>query len=139
MLKTSKKRNYNLIASQHFKRYGSEKCAYIYIERGKQVPLSRKFSINNIELNQLENGDCYKYFGQVEDIEFNGTLNKERVTKEYFQSVRKIWSSELYARNKVTSHNIFAIPVITDMSMRMRMKMTMTFSFIIHICHSHIH
>ena len=113
MLKTSKKRNYNLIASQHFKRYGSEKCVYIYIERGKQVPLSRKFSINNIELNQLENGDCYKYFGQVEDIEFNDTLNKERVTKEYFQSVRKIWSSELYARNKVTSHNIFAVPVIT--------------------------
>ena len=56
--------------------------------------------------------DCYKYLGQDEDIGFNSTLNKERVTKEYFQRVRKIWSSELYANNKVTSHNIFAIPVI---------------------------
>ena len=27
--------------------------------------------------------------------------------------MREIWSSELYANNKVTSHNIFAIPVIT--------------------------
>ena len=35
--------------------FGSDKCAYIYIERGKQVSLVRKFSINNIELNHLEN------------------------------------------------------------------------------------
>ena len=93
--------------------FGSDKCAYIYIERGKQVSLGRKFNINNIELNQLENGDCYKYLGQDEDIGFNDNLNKERVTKEYFQRVRKIWSSVLYASSKVTSHNIFAIPVIT--------------------------
>ena len=68
---------------------------------------------NNIEINQLENGDCYKYLGQDEDIRFNGTPNKERVTKKYFQRKKKIWSSELYASNKLTSHNIFAIPVIT--------------------------
>ena len=51
--------------------HGSNKCAYIYIERGKQILLGRKLSINNIELNQLENGDCYKYFGQDKDIRFN--------------------------------------------------------------------
>ena len=38
--------------------FGSDKYAYIYIERGKKVSLGRKFSINNIELNQIENGDC---------------------------------------------------------------------------------
>ena len=51
--------------------------------------------------------------GQGEDIGLNDILNKARVIKEYFLRVRKIWSYELYARNKVTSHNIFAIPVIT--------------------------
>ena len=55
-----------------------------------QVSLDQKFSINNVELNQLENGYCYKYLGQAEDIGFDDTLNKERVTKEYFQRVRKI-------------------------------------------------
>ena len=55
-----------------------------------QVSLDQKFSINNVELNQLENGYCYKYLGQDEDIGFNTTLNKERVAKEYFQRVRKI-------------------------------------------------
>ena len=56
--------------------FGSDKCAYIYIERGKQVSLGQKFSINNIELNQFENSDCYKYLGQDEDIGFNnqGTI-----------------------------------------------------------------
>ena len=87
-------------------------CLYLYWQRQTST-LGRKFSINNVELNQLENDDCYKYFVQDEDIGFNDTLNKERVTIEYFQRVRKIWSSELYASNKVTSHNIFAIPVIT--------------------------
>ena len=58
--------------------FGSDKCAYIHIKRGKQVSLGQKFSINNIELNQPENGDCYKYLRQDEDIGFNDTLNKER-------------------------------------------------------------
>ena len=93
--------------------FGSDKCAYIYIERGKQVSLGRKFSINNIKLNQLENGDCYNYLGQDKDIGFSDTLNKERLTKGYFQRVRKVWSSELYASNKVTPHNVFATAVIT--------------------------
>ena len=30
--------------------YGSDECAYIYIERGKQILLGRKLSINNIKL-----------------------------------------------------------------------------------------
>ena len=57
--------------------FGSDKCAYIFIERSKPVSLGRKFIINNIELNQFENGDCYKYLGQNEDIGVNDTLNKE--------------------------------------------------------------
>ena len=64
--------------------YGVDKCAYIYIERDKQILLGRKLSTNKIELNQLENGDCYIYSGQDKDIGFNDTLNKERVIKEYF-------------------------------------------------------
>ena len=53
-----------------------------------------------------------KYLGQDEDIGFNGIVNKEKVTKKYFQRVREIWLSELYAKNKVAFHNIFDIPII---------------------------
>ena len=42
-----------------------------------------------------------------------GNVNKERVKKEYFNRVRKMWRSELYSRNKVMAHNVFAVPVFT--------------------------
>ena len=68
--------------------------------------------MNGLELNELEIGESYKYLGQDEDISYKGELNKERVTKEYFRRVRKIWKSELYSRNKVMAHNTFAVPVL---------------------------
>ena len=61
----------------------NDKCAYIYIERGKQVSLDGYFCTNDVDLNQLKNGECYKYLGQDKDG-FNGVLNKERVIKKYF-------------------------------------------------------
>ena len=41
-----------------------------------------------------------------------GTVNKERVCKEYFTRVRKIWKSELSAFSKTIAHNMFAVPVL---------------------------
>ena len=93
--------------------FGLDKCAYIYIERGKRTSLGTKLTINNIEITELESGDTYKCFGQDEDIGFKGELNKQRVMEEYLKRVRKIWNSELYSRNKVLAHNIFAIPVLS--------------------------
>ena len=94
-------------------KFGLDKCAYIYIERGKRKSLGTKLTIHNIDITELESGETYKYLGQDEDIGFKGELNKQRVIKEYLKSVRKIWNSELYSRNKVVAHNIFAIPVLS--------------------------
>ena len=55
--------------------------------------------MNGLELNELEFGESYKYLGQDEDISYKGELNKERVVKEYYRRVRKIWKSELYSKN----------------------------------------
>ena len=93
--------------------FGVDKCAYIYIERGKKTSLGETLMIQGVELKELEEGDLYKYLGQEESVGYNGKLNKERVTKEYFKRVRKIWKSELYSNNKAIAHNIFAIPVVT--------------------------
>ena len=62
---------------------GSDKCAYINIERGKKVSLGGKFDINGFELNELECGEKYKYLGQDEDVGYDNVLNKDGVTKEY--------------------------------------------------------
>ena len=93
-------------------KFGLDKCAYIYTERGKRKSLGTKLTINNIDITELESGDTNKYLGQDEDIGFKGELNKQRVIKEYLKRVRKIWNSELYSQNKVTAHTIFAIPVL---------------------------
>ena len=94
-------------------KFGLDKCAYIYIVRGIQKSLDTKLSINGTDIEELDSGETYTYLGQDEDIGFNGELNKQRVTKEYSSRVRQIWNSELYSRNKVLTHNIFAIPILT--------------------------
>ena len=93
--------------------FGESKCAYIYIEHGKRKSLGKSIKINGLTVRELEHGEMYTYLGQDESIRYNGPLNKERVTNEYKRRVRKIWSSDLYSNNKVTTHNTFAIPVIT--------------------------
>ena len=71
---------------------GSDKYAYIYIERGKNVSLGEEFKINELELSELTEGEQYKYIGQDENVLYDNSLNKERVVKEYFKRVGKIWS-----------------------------------------------
>ena len=64
-------------------------------------------------MNELKGHDTYKYLGLDEDIAYKGELNKERVMKEYFNRVNKIWKSELYSKNKIIAQNIFANTVFT--------------------------
>ena len=93
--------------------FGTDKCAYLYIEKGRRKTLKTTIDINGLQLNELAEGDTYKYLGQDEAVGFNSPLNKEKVCKEYFRRVRKIWHSELYAKNKIIAHNIFAVPVLS--------------------------
>ena len=60
----------------------------------------------------MDEGEYYKYLGQDENISYVRTVNKERVSKEYFARVRKIWKSKLSAFNKTIAHNMFAVPVL---------------------------
>ena len=84
----------------------------MYIQNGKRKIRGETLKMNGLELNELEMHESYKYLGQDEDISYKGELNKEKVIKEYYRRVRKIWQSELYSRNKITAHNTFAIPVL---------------------------
>ena len=93
-------------------KFGEEKCTFLQIEKGiikKSAPLN----INHLTIQPVADGDSYKYLGIDENITYNGPLNKEKVSKEYLNRVRKIWSSELSDFNKVIAHNSFAVPVIT--------------------------
>ena len=89
--------------------FGIDKCAYMKVVKGKQVSNLQPLEMNDIVIQPIEEGDTYKYLGQDENINFDGPINKERVTKEYFTRVRKLWTSELSAYNKVITHNSFAL------------------------------
>ena len=69
--------------------------------------------MNNLFIKAIKDGNTYKYLGINENISYIGANNKERVTKEYYTRVQKIWKSELTSFNKVIAHNNFAIPVLT--------------------------
>ena len=91
----------------------ADEYAYLYIERGQRKTLGDTINLNGLEMTELIENESYKYLGCDEDIGYVGNLNKERVKKEYFNRVRKIWKSELLSRNKVMAHNIFAVPLFT--------------------------
>ena len=69
--------------------------------------------MDGLKISELQDIDSYKYLGADECVAYRGTLNKDRVVKEYIKRIRKIWKSELSARNKVIAHNSFAVPILT--------------------------
>jgi sRNA-binding carbon storage regulator CsrA len=85
----------------------------MYVEKGQRKELKDTIRVNGLNLNELKIEDSYKYLGMDEDISYRGEINKERAKKEYFRRVKKIWRSELYSKNKVIAHNIFATPIFT--------------------------
>ena len=95
-------------------KFGQDKCAYIKIEKGKNTTTT-PIEINGLTIKPIQEGESYRYLGQDEYIAYEGTINKERVSKEYPSRVKKIWSSELSAFNKTIAHNAFATPIITSM------------------------
>ena len=54
-----------------------------------------------LQITELDDDKTYKYLDMDENIAYQGSLNKERVIKEYTNRVRKIWKSDLNTRNKV--------------------------------------
>ena len=93
-------------------KFGEGKCAYAVIKRGKLVNTETILTMNGLNIKPIKPGENYTYLGQDESVQYNGPLNKERVTKEYFKRIRNIWSSELSAYHKYIAHNTFAVPVI---------------------------
>ena len=48
--------------------FGTDKCAYLYIERGQRKTLGDTINVNGLELTELIENDSYKYLGCDEDV-----------------------------------------------------------------------
>ena len=93
-------------------KFGEDKCAFLHIEKGL-IKKSSSININHLTIQPVADGDSYRYLGIDKNITYDGPLNKEKVSKECFNRVWNIWSSELPDFNKVIAHSSFAVPIIT--------------------------
>ena len=93
--------------------FGEDKCAYQQVENGELIKNTEDLKMNNLDIKPIKDGNTYKHLGIDKNISYAGTVNKERVMKEYLTRVKKIWKSELSSFNKVITHNTFDIPVLT--------------------------
>ena len=123
-------------------KFGVSKVFY-FIEYEKHKAQNEDLEVNGLQIQELQEGESYKYLGIDEFIGIEGTLNKQRVIKEYKTRVKKIWRSELNSYNKAIAHNAFAVPVvppmigilkwttkeINDLDIAMRKIITMTGGF----------
>ena len=88
--------------------FSEDKCAYLQIEKRKVMQNLKPTSINSLTIKPIEEGEKYKYLVIDENISYNRPINKERVTKEYINHIRKVWNSQLLA------HNAFTVPTLTS-------------------------
>ena len=51
-------------------------------------------------IKPIQEGEGYRYLGQDENVAYEGTINKERVSNEYLSRGENTWSCELSAFNK---------------------------------------
>ena len=93
--------------------FRDSKCAYHCIQRGKRKEIGSPLRVDHLTVQEIKEGDNYKYLGIDESVGFDGPLNKERIIKEHKRRVNRIWRSELNAINKSIAHNSFAVPLIT--------------------------
>ena len=63
-------------------KFGQDKCAYIKTEKGKSTTTT-PIEINGLMIKPIQKGDSYQYLGQDENVAYEGTINKERISKEY--------------------------------------------------------
>ena len=93
--------------------FRDSKCAYRCIQREKRKEIGSPLGVDHLTVEEIKEGDNYKYLGIDESVGFDGSLNKERIIREYERRVNRIWRSELNAKNKSIAPNSFAVSLIT--------------------------
>ena len=81
--------------------FGLEKCARIYLKRGR---VQSKMHIGNTfenDIKELDLRNSYKYLGIEESFDIQHKNEKEKLQKEYLRRLRLVLGTELSAKNKI--------------------------------------
>jgi hypothetical protein len=95
--------------------FGLEKCKIVHVKRGvldtsngEEFILEEDKTIQTLRQHENE----YKYLGILELDQIKHNKMKEQLKAEYVKRVKAILSSQLTARNKITTINTLAVPVM---------------------------
>jgi len=91
--------------------FGFEKCAMLSIKKGVRVK-SEGITVPSGEVIREVDQGGYKYLGVLQDCVIMNRETKERTREEYLRRVKAVARSKLYARNLMTTINIWAVSVV---------------------------
>ena len=92
--------------------FGLDKCAKITIKKGKYIAGENIILNEQEQIQNLEQGEMYKYLGVHENTEIQQHKMKMNIKKEYFRRSRLVLKTELNLKNKIKALNSLAIPVV---------------------------
>ncbi|TVU57700.1 hypothetical protein FQP88_24255, partial [Vibrio atlanticus] len=93
--------------------FGLDKCAVVHLARGKCSDTGDDVElVDGSVLRQLDAGELYRYLGMEEHRMHAVSEVRATLQSEYVRRLRKIWSSELSGKNKVSATNMLAVPVL---------------------------
>ena len=93
--------------------FGIEKCAVLFLKRGKLVESDGIQLPDDNEIKALKEGEGYKYLGVIEADEMLQSQMKEKVSKEYLRRIRKLGKSKLKGRNLIQGINTWAVSTVS--------------------------
>jgi len=94
--------------------FGLDICAIAVFKHGK-LTRSQNISLNNQTVIRKMGCDVtYKYLGIEEGEGIDNSLMKEKPVKEYYCWVWQILNTDLNLKNKITTVNTLAVPVLLD-------------------------
>ena len=93
--------------------FGLDKCSVVHLQEGKCEDFGTDVElIDGNVIKHLGTEESYTYLGIPQRGIQNVKNIKETLCNKYKSKLRKIWSSELNGKNKVSATNMLAIPII---------------------------
>ena len=95
--------------------FGLEKCKIVHVKHGAlDTSSGEEFRIDEEKMIQTlrQDENEYKYLGILELNQIKHNKMKEQVTAEYVKRIKATLKSQLTARNKITTINTLAVPVM---------------------------
>ena len=94
-------------------KFGLDKCRVLNIVRGKHTVCGGITLDNGDIIEEMAEGDVYKYLGVMEAVGIKHSEMKKAIVDKYRKKLKTVLKTELNAKNIMTAINEYALPVLT--------------------------